>query len=101
MNYSVTNADKFYPQANNWMWNYCFFLGKFTDSEGVNYDLGIHIADECAEYSLAVVFSDEAGDYSSGSLAPHADERFNPEYKLETYRRARMLGIVPELPLRQ
>jgi hypothetical protein len=101
MNHTMTAADKFYPIANQWMWDYCFFLGKFTDSKGKNHDLGIYINTEEEEdidkYSLAVVHSNEAGDYNSGRLAPHNNPEFNTEFGIETYRRARILGIVPEL----
>jgi hypothetical protein len=100
MNYSVKNTEKHYPQANEWMWNYCFFLGKFTDSEGNHYDLGVYVdsdgPDSC-RYVQAIVTDNEPGSYISGDMAPRVNEQYRTEYGQETYRRARILGIVPEL----
>ena len=31
----------YYPQAIDWMWNYCIYLGPWTDSDGTKYDMGI------------------------------------------------------------
>ena len=43
----VIKQDKFYPKADYWLWNYCIFLGKYTDPiSNKNYDLGIHITYE-------------------------------------------------------
>ena len=39
-------SDLHYPDARKWMWDYCLFLGKFTDSKGRNYDLGVHYYDK-------------------------------------------------------
>jgi len=64
-------SDLFYPQAIDWMWDYCLFLGKFTDSKGVNYDLGVHFNGESLtthQFSLAIVYSNEPGDYSSSYM---------------------------------
>lgn len=65
-------TDLFYPDAKDWMWYYCLFLGKFTDSKGKNYDLGVHFNNytdlEKYKFSLAIVYSNEPGDYSSGYM---------------------------------
>ncbi len=64
-------SDLFYPDAKDWMWNYCLFLGKFTDSKNRNYDLGVHFNSEeltTHQFSLAIVHSNEPGDYSSGNM---------------------------------
>lgn len=63
-------TDLFYPQAKDWMWDYCLNLGKFTDSKGVNYDLGVHFngREDIGNFSLAVVYSDKPGDYISGYM---------------------------------
>jgi hypothetical protein len=65
-------TDLFYPDAKDWMWDYCLFLGKFTDSKGKNYDLGVHFNNytdlEKYNFSLAIVYSNEPGDYSSGYM---------------------------------
>jgi hypothetical protein len=80
-NFTINPDDKFYPDANEWMWNYCIFLGKFTDSDGHNYDLGIH------KNSAAIVYSNQAGDYLSGGLD------YRRECYKETLRRAKHLNL--------
>lgn len=62
----MKNEEKFYPKANEWMWNYCTFLGKFTDSDGQKYDLGVHINED--GLTAAIVDGEEPGDYYSGDL---------------------------------
>ena len=65
-------SDLHYPSAKEWMWDYCLFLGKFTDSKGRNYDLGIHFNGEDRDldyiYSDATVYEDNPGSYSSGYM---------------------------------
>lgn len=65
-------SDLHYNSAKEWMWDYCLFLGKFTDSKGRNYDLGIHFNGEDRDldyiYSDATVYEDNPGSYSSGYM---------------------------------
>ena len=83
---------KFYPNANSWMWNYCISLGKFTDSQGRNYDLGIHIHNECI--SAAIVDGNEIGSYYSGDLEYRKLSRLSPydEKYIMTIKRAVRAG---------
>ena len=50
MNSSLQHIGLFYPSAITWMWNYCIYLGGYTSSKGINYDMGIHI-DEVRDIS--------------------------------------------------
>lgn len=59
--------DLFYPSSKEWMFDYCKCLGKFTDSQGRNYDLGIFI-DSLPRILDATVHSDNEGDYTSGNV---------------------------------
>lgn len=79
----VDPNDKFYPDADDWMWNYCVFLGKFTDSKGRDYDLGIYPGAKYGRhYSAAIVYSNEPGDYASGDLpGSHGFEAYNETFK--------------------
>jgi hypothetical protein len=51
-----------YPQAKDWMWNYCIYIG--SDD---TYDYGVYV-DNQGEVSHAVVYSNEPGDYISGPM---------------------------------
>ena len=86
-------APLYYPSAKEWMWNYCIYLGPFTDNRGNNYDLGIYINhDSFLEYSNATVYGDESGNYLSGSLYPRLD--FSNEVSNEVVRRAKELNLI-------
>lgn len=65
-------SDLHYPSAKEWMWDYCLFLGKFTDSKGRNYDLGVHYNGESHDvnykYSEATVYDNNSGSYFSGYM---------------------------------
>jgi hypothetical protein len=86
-NYSE-DGEKFFPEADKWMWNYCVFLGKFTDSKDNNFDLGIHIGDEI---SAAIVHGNEPGDYFSGPISNRMtrDNDVYDEKYIETLKRAK------------
>ena len=86
----LANAPLFYPSAREWMWNYCIYLGPFTDSKGRNYDLGIFIDDE--QMSNATVFGNTPGQYSSGEFFPILS--FNNEVTREVLRRAKELNLI-------
>ena len=87
----LSNAPLYYPSAREWMWDYCIYLGPFTDSKGDNYDLGIYIKiDVKLKYysvSNASVYGDKPGEYFSG-IFPKS------EVYIEALRRAKLLGIV-------
>ena len=91
-------APLYYPSAKEWMWNYCIYLGPFTDSKGHNHDLGIQINDAHVEtsllrYSNATVYGNEPGNYQSGDL--HTFAAFN-ETAAEVVRRAQLLNLIPQ-----
>jgi hypothetical protein len=89
----LKNAPLYYPSAREWMWNYCIYLGPFTDSKGENYDLGIHI--DYSEslkkyfYSEATVYGNTPGEYMSGDFFGH-------EVTDEVVRRANALNLIVE-----
>lgn len=90
----LSGVKLFYPSAKEWMWNYCIYLGPFTDSKGNNYDLGIFMGDyEAFGYaSAAIVYGDEPGNYISGSLRNYGEEKM--EHYSETWKRARALQLI-------
>ena len=52
---------KFFPQADEWMWNYCHYLGSI-ELNGDKYDLGIHTSKDVDRYSFAIVYGDDPGE---------------------------------------
>jgi hypothetical protein len=93
MKHILNNAPLYYPSAKEWMWNYCIYLGPFTNSRGNNYDLGIYINhDSIFEYSNATVYGNEPGQYSSGVIYPMID--FDNEISQEVLRRAKELNLI-------
>ena len=93
MNNLLNGAPLYYPSAKEWMWNYCIYLGPFTDSRGENYDLGIYLnPDSVFECSNATVWGNEPGDYSSGIIYPMID--FDNEVTREVIRRAKQLNLI-------
>lgn len=92
---STNKLDLFYPDAINWMWYYCTNLGKFTDSNGNNYDLGVHVSRD--EVSAAIVFDNEPGEYYSGDLVTMCSigcSHPRHEAYRETYKRAKESGLI-------
>jgi len=89
----IINAPLYYPSAKEWMWNYCIYLGPFTDSKKHNYDLGIYI-DDHNYISNATVYGDTPGEYLSGEIYPRVD--FNNEIVKEVIRRAIELNLIPK-----
>ena len=96
----------FYPQAKEWMWTYCVFLGKYTDRAGNNFDLGVYV-DDHGYVSGAIVDGNEPGDYWSPDFAhvrdgltplEHYETRVNhylmAEAYIETIKRAMARGII-------
>jgi hypothetical protein len=93
-------GDKFYP--GHQMWTYCTFLGKFTASDGKNYDLGIYEHPRLEgkyRYSNATVHGVEDQDYLSGLLIYFLDEPdwVGNEIHTEVVKRANAKGIKAEL----
>ena len=94
--FQIVHTDKFFPEADKWMWDYCTFLGKFVCSKGIKYDLGI-LEDQKTGPCDATVFGNVDGNYSSGEISEmfidFAIESNNESY-LEMIRRARILKII-------
>ena len=90
-NQLLTGVELHYPSAREWMWDYCVYLGSYTDSEGENFDLGIFIDDRLKNISSAIVYGSEPGEYFSGELGTKNEKR---EIYLETYKRAKLLGLM-------
>jgi len=86
------NAPLYYPSAKEWMWDYCIYLGPFTDSEGTKYDLGVHITKyfKYKRYSAAIVYGNTPGDYLSGGLS---ETELTRECYVETVRRCKELNL--------
>jgi len=87
--------DKFFPNADNWMWGYCEFLGKYISEKGDEYDLGILVDSEAIllnEYSFAIVYDNIPGSYISGYA--YNGENELDDIRKETLRRARLLNII-------
>jgi len=87
---------KYYPSADEWMWDYCTFLGSFEDSKGDKYDLGILLDNGnnslIEEWSLAVVYGNEPGNYISGGPRMHNNSPH--EFAQETIKRAKKLNLI-------
>jgi len=86
----LAGAPLYYPSARKWMWDYCIYLGPFTDSDGKNYDLGVFISDD--HFCNATVFGNEPEDYSSGLIHPRI--AFDNEVVQEVIRRAKQLNLI-------
>jgi len=87
----LANAKLYYPSAREWMWDYCVYLGPYTDGDNRNYDLGIHI-DTHGDVSAAIVDGNEPGDYYSGNLS--GEYGIYKEIYQETVRRAKELQLM-------
>lgn len=58
----------YFPEAKNWMWNYCLYLGEYEDN-GERYDLGVYIHPKRKDdVSFAIVYGPEDGQYISGPI---------------------------------
>jgi hypothetical protein len=90
----LSGVKLFYSSAKEWMWNYCVYLGPFTDSQGRNFDLGVFMGDfeSFGWVSAAIVYADEPGRYISGALRNTEGE--NMEHYTETWNRARTLELI-------
>jgi hypothetical protein len=101
-NFIINPDDKFFPSADEWMWNYCTFLGKFTNSGGEKFDLGILLeGDIKGQWCAACVYGNTPGNYISGARFMYLNkdgemrdglEEF--EHIIEMVRRARLLNLI-------
>ena len=94
---------KFHPVADEWMWDYCMYLGSSVYNENEQLDLGVHIPSESKGcVSFAIVYGDEAGQYASGPI--YTDSKFNttvlntlkhPKFTdhWDTYKLAKAAGV--------
>lgn len=96
----LVGAPLFYPSAREWMWNYCIYLGPFTDEEGYNYDLGVFMSPEVTgleSFSAAIVYGNAPGNYLSGNMKTfYQNYREPPSYYSEVYKRMKLLGLYKE-----
>ena len=76
-----------YPEAENWMWSYCIYLGPYESVGARKYDLGVYV-DPQGNLSAAIVYGNEPGSYISGEL-----DTFEGELYEETLKRARVTGL--------
>jgi len=106
----IDPSDKFFPEANGWMWSYCTFLGKYVDSDGKQWDLGILLKKNeddwmsDGNWCAACVYGNEDGNYISGSSKMYernilnhiAQDKHNDQYDFikEMIRRAKLLNII-------
>lgn len=85
--------DLYYPEALEWMWNYCIFLGKF-EHEGKKYDLGVY-QEPAGPISAAIVYGSEDGQYMSGLIGtPYDDPIYEETWKRWEIRKSSTVGRV-------
>jgi len=86
----------FYPSADDWMWDYCHFLGSWVNPyNGAKYDLGIFTKKDLKDTSGAMVYGNIDGNYISGELRMFGKSgiaEYDAVYE-ETRRRAINLGL--------
>jgi len=94
-------SDLFYPEAKEWMWEYSLNLGKFTDSTGVKYDLGIYVREDGRVMS-SIVYDNKYACFNSGNLEGLTNGQtylefyteIGFEHYVETIKRATKLGLL-------
>ena len=92
----INTNDLFFPEAKEWMWNYCTPLGKYISNTGELYDLGVYINPINKEVSAAIVYGNDPGSYLSGDLNLELFTDINYPHNLiyrETIQRAKAKGI--------
>ena len=90
----IDKTKKHFPSADTWMWDYCTFLGQYTNKNGDNFDLGILLEtkeNHINEFSFAIVYGNRPGSYISGQ---YQSNRENADFILETVKRARVLKLI-------
>lgn len=75
-----------YPEADEWMWDYCVYLGPYEDSRGIKYDLGVYKS-PAGDLSAAIVYANLPGSYFSGDIT------FASEMYEEAFKRAKLAGL--------
>ncbi len=90
----INPNDKFFPAHNNIIWDYCVFLGKYTDKNGKKWDLGICIDDD-GEIFDASVFSNVPHDYKSGKVI-FDEESDDIDQMRELKRRAKIMNLLTD-----
>lgn len=70
--------EKFFPEADEWMWNYCTYLGSGIYNGKEKLDLGVHVSSEKGNVSFAIVYGPEGGQYASGPI--YFDSRFQSNW---------------------
>ena len=97
----MNKEELFYPEALDWMWTYCLYLGPYTDEHGSNYDLGVFLDGSFGRASFAIVYGNEDGQYISGSIDRRTliDLQTSPDFDMyeETASRAIKAGLIDEL----
>lgn len=97
MSLILNGAPLFYPSAKEWMWNYCIYLGPYTTSKGVNYDLGMYKYESGNLNTAAIVYGEMPGEYLSGALEEKFYANKTDDHSLlymETIRRAKALNLI-------
>jgi hypothetical protein len=90
--FTINPDNKFYPEVKSEMWGLNTFLGKFTDSKGINYDLGINLDTFAKEgHAGAVALGNAPGHCFLGDCFEDSEY----EFARETYRRAIILNLEP------
>lgn len=98
----IDTLDKYFPEADGWMWNYCTFLGKYIDPDGKKWDLGILLKgddenwfDDRGNWCAACVYGNEQSDYVSGSEKDYEHRTIgNRPFLEEMIRRAKVLNLI-------
>ena len=88
----INPIDKFFPDANEWMWSYCTFLGKYIDKDGKKWDLGIYYRDN--EILCASVYGNKDGQYTSGRITTDGRQESTADYMIELKRRLTELNLL-------
>ena len=91
----LVNVPLHFPEARNWMWDYCMYLGPYTSASGIDYDLGVCFTD--IGISLAVVHGNEEGEYISGLLNVEYAEPHMQRIVIEVRARLQALGYSKQL----
>ena len=87
----LNNVKLNYPEARDWMWDYCVYLGPFNKK----YDLGVYVHPE-GDLSAAVVYGNRPGEYISGEEKCYNRNNLKSNSSIacrEAFRRAHLIGL--------